>query len=76
MAAAALLDDAMAKFGGKPGCLLSLESPVCHSKNEDDIENPITIQAFVGAVGRGREEFGSMSIALCRSFLCANFLTP
>ena len=55
MAATGLLDDAMAKFGGKPWSLLTLDAPVCHSKSEDDIENPITIQAFVAAVGRGCE---------------------
>lgn len=55
MAATGLLDDAMAKFGGKSWSLLTLDAPVCHSKSEDDIENPITLEAFVAAVGRGCE---------------------
>ena len=55
MAAGGLLDDAMAKFGGKSWSLSTLDSPSCTSKNEQDIEDPITISAFIAAVGRSQD---------------------
>ena len=42
MAAAGLLDDAMTKFGGKAWSFCTVDSPACFTKNEDDIEKPIT----------------------------------
>ena len=55
MAAGSLLDDAMAKFGGESWSLSTLDSLACSSISEQEMEDPITISAFIAAVGRRQQ---------------------
>ena len=49
---AGLLADAMARYGGKVWMFSTLDSTVCASISEDQIQDPITMSTFLTAVGR------------------------
>ena len=55
MAASGLLDAAMTKYGGKAWSLNTLDAPASFCKREDELEDPISMSTFLGAVARTTE---------------------
>ena len=62
IAMARLLDTAMAKYGGKSWALRALQSPTSGSKNEDTIEDPVSLPDFVAGVCRTVNGMASLTI--------------